>query len=85
MRPGIRPVNAAVDELAKLLLMRLACHRLPELIIALDKLKDLTDPDFAVSESGTEPWKEAFSAVIALDELRGRLPDGKTMRSRSGR
>ncbi len=78
MRGGIRPVNAAVDELAKLLLMRLACHRLPELIIAGHKLKDLTDPDFAASESGTEPWKEAFSAVIALDELRGRLPDGST-------
>lgn len=79
MRGGIRPVNAAVDELAKLLLVRLACHRSPELIIAGHKLKDLTDPDSATSERATiERWKTVFSAVVALDELRGRLPDGST-------
>ncbi|MGH3851787.1 MAG: HsdM family class I SAM-dependent methyltransferase, partial [Pseudonocardiaceae bacterium] len=78
MRGGIRPVNAAVDELAKLLLMRLAGHRLPKLVIAGHKLEDLTDADAAASGGGIEPWKEAFSAVIALDDLRGRLPDGST-------
>jgi hypothetical protein len=24
------------------------------------------------------PWKDAFTAVIGLDDLRGRLPDGTT-------
>lgn len=78
-RGGVRPVNAAVEELSKLLLMRLASHRFPDMTIASGhKLSDLVLPDVASVTEDVTPWKEAFTAVIGLDELRGRLPDGTT-------
>jgi len=77
MRGGIRPVNAAVEELTKLLLMRLANHRYPSMTIAgAYKLADLVSPEIAAASSDISPWKQAFSEIICLDEFQGRLPDG---------
>lgn len=78
MRGGIRPVNAAVEELAKLLLIRIASDRTPGLLLAGHRLSDLVSPEYAASAPDVTPWKAAFPAVVALTDLRGRLPDGST-------
>lgn len=76
-RGGIRPVNAAVEELSKLLLLRLASHRYPDMIISGSyKLADLVIPEVAAGFDDTTPWKDAFTEVVALPDLQGRLPDG---------
>lgn len=76
-RGGIRPANAAVEELSKLLLLRLAHYRCPSMTIAgTHKLADLVLPEIAAASDDTSPWKEAFSEIICLDEFQGRLPGG---------
>ena len=46
VRGGIKPINAAVEEMAKLLLLRIASHRLPDLEIdGYGKLSSLLPPE----------------------------------------
>ena len=73
-RGGIRPSNAAVEELTKLLLVRIGAHRQPALKVGRHRLAELTDPDLVRALPDTRDLKEAFAAVNALPELGGRVP-----------
>ena len=79
-RGGIRPTNAAVEELSKLLLLKFALstlgadYKLPSgttLGVALDSEALRTNPS-------VDAVKEAFAAVVGLPAFAGRLPDGGT-------
>lgn len=75
-RGGIRPSNAAVEELTKLLLMRIAAHRHPSLRVGQSLLIDLLDPVRVERMGDPQPLKDAFVAANALHDLGGRMPDG---------
>lgn len=75
-RGGIRPSNAAVEELAKLLLIRIAAQRHPKLRVGKRLLVDLVDPATVLGMADPQPLKDAFAAVNALQDLGGRLPGG---------
>lgn len=76
-RGGIKPVSAAIDELAKLLLVRIAVHRDPRLEVPGHGLmRDLIVPKLIRKWENTEPAKAAFKTVIRLSHLGGSLPDG---------
>lgn len=73
-RGGIRPVNAAVEELSKLLLLEIAAERYPDMKIkGFGQLRDVVDPEHASVEAA----KQAFRLVIAHPDLAGRLPTGE--------
>lgn len=73
-RGGVRPSNAAVEELTKLLLMRIAAHRHPDLRVGSRILSELLEPDVVRELDGPHEIKEAFSIVNALEDLGGRVP-----------
>lgn len=73
-RGGIRPSNAAVEELTKLLLMRIAAHRHPTLEVGGVSLAALLAPDAVRALDGPQPIKEAFALVNDLDDLGGTVP-----------
>lgn len=76
-RGGIRPVNAAVEELSKLLLIRIADRRFKDLIIkGHGPLREVLSPDKINRDGTVEPVKAAFSQIVRLDDLAGKLPDG---------
>lgn len=75
-RGGIRPSNAAVEELTKLLLIRIAAQRHPELRVGKRLLVDLLDPATVRGMKDPQPLKDAFAAVNTLGDLGGRLPGG---------
>lgn len=75
-RGGIRPSNAAVEELTKLLLIRIAAQRHPELRVGKRLLVDLVNPATVTGMADPQPLKDAFAAVNALGDLGGRLPGG---------
>ncbi len=77
-RGGIRPSNAAVEELSKLLLLNIAAHRDPDTRVGDKCLADLLDPDAVRAMTDPRPLKEAFAIVNALPELRGQVPGGGT-------
>lgn len=76
-RGGIRPSNAAVEELTKLLLLRIAAHRHPRRRVGERLLAELIDPTMLRSMSDPQPLKDAFAAVNKLPDLGGRLPGGE--------
>src|SRR5579875_924355 len=77
MRGGIRPVNAAIEELSKLLLLRIAQRRLPELRIeSFGSLTEILDADRIAASDSVKAVKAAFSAVVRSEHFSGRLPDG---------
>ena len=73
-RGGIRPSNAAVEELTKLLLVRIAAHRKPDLAVGNYRLAELVDPDNVGALGSTQVLKEAFALVNALPDFGGRVP-----------
>lgn len=75
-RGGIRPSNAAVEELTKLLLICIAAQRHPELQVGTRRLLDLVDPATVRAMADPQPLKDAFAAVNRLRDLGGRLPGG---------
>lgn len=73
-RGGIRPSNAAVEELTKLLLMRIAAHRHPHLEVGGLALADLLRPAVVRRLDTPQLIKDAFALVNALPDLGGRVP-----------
>lgn len=76
MRGGIRPVNAAIEELAKLVLLRVAADQIKDFAVGKWSLRDLLDPRTVRGLTSVEPLKEAFANVIALPSLAARVPGG---------
>ncbi|WP_322937597.1 HsdM family class I SAM-dependent methyltransferase [Nocardioides bizhenqiangii] len=78
MRGGIRPTNAAVEELAKLLLLRVWLAREPNAFVQgvgrLSDLLELSDP----ADVYLDGVKAAFRQAIAEPDLAASLPDGTT-------
>src|SRR3954470_10946572 len=75
-RGGVRPVNAAIEELTKLLLLEVKHADDPDFEVpGWGPLRDVLDPDRIVAEG----VKEAFRCVAALPDYAGRLPDGGTL------
>ena len=73
-RGGIRPVNAAVEELSKLLLLEIAAERFPDLPVpSIGPLRSVVDPDRVTVEGA----KKAFNLVVAHPDLAGCLPGGE--------
>lgn len=77
-RGGIRPSNAAVEELSKLLLLSIAAHRDPQTRVGNKCLAELLDPDAVRVMTDPQPLKEAFAVVNSLPELRGQIPGGRS-------
>lgn len=76
-RGGIKPVNAAVEELSKLLLLRIAAHRFPDLAVSgSSRLVDVLIPENVRQNADTSEVKNAFREVVAHPNLRAMLPDG---------
>ncbi len=73
-RGGIRPSNAAVEELTKLLLVRIGAHRQPNLKVGRHRLAELIDSDRVRAMPDTQLLKDAFAVVNSLPELGGRVP-----------
>lgn len=76
-RGGIRPVNAAIEELAKLVLLQLKNADDPDWTpFGGPPISQLLDPSW-ISSGGDTAWvKRAFSEVIALPEFEASLPGG---------
>jgi hypothetical protein len=76
-RGGIRPVNAALEELAKVLLLQLQSARNPDWIVrGHGRIRNVLDPARVRAEEDVAAAKEAFHQLVALSEFAGRLPDG---------
>jgi type I restriction enzyme M protein len=76
-RGGIRPVNAAIEELAKLLLMELKLAEDPTCEVpGVGALHELLDPDRIAVSDDVVAVKDAFRYVASLPEYAGRLPAG---------
>lgn len=76
-RGGIRPSNAAVEELTKLLLLCIAAQRYPMLEVGdHGTIAEVLSPDRVRVLEDLRSLKEAFGQVNALPELGGRVPDG---------
>lgn len=75
-RGGIRPSNAAVEELTKLLFIRIGVERHPDLRVGETLLADLFRGDAIAAMPDPQPIKNAFTLVNALPDLAGQ-PDGR--------
>lgn len=76
-RGGVRPVNAAIEELTKLLLLELAVTVDPGIEVpGWGRLIDVLDPDAIAVIEDVSAVKAAFRHVASLPEYAGRLPDG---------
>lgn len=76
-RGGIRPSNAAVEELTKVLLLCIAAQRYPDLEVeGRGPLAKVVDPTRVRVSDDLRSLKEAFGQVNALKELGGRVPGG---------
>lgn len=74
-RGGIRPTNAAVEELTKLLLMRIAADRHPELSIdGYGRLSEVLAPQSVRQLSDPLPLKEAFKSINKLADFGAQVP-----------
>lgn len=76
-RGGIRPSNAAVEELTKVLLLCIAAQRYPtQEVGGHGTLTEVLDPSRVRGLEDLSSLKEAFGQVNALPDLGGRVPDG---------
>jgi type I restriction enzyme M protein len=76
-RGGIRPVNAAIEELAKIVLLQIKHARDPSWRpFGQLPLSEILDPDRLSHERDAESVKAAFRAAIGLPEFAALLPDG---------
>ena len=77
-RGGIRPSNAAVDELTKLLLLKIAAEREPDATIAnFGRLGSILDDIRLGRDESVQLAKAAFRVANSLPSLGVRLPDGE--------
>lgn len=77
MRGGIRPSNAAVEELTKLLLLKIAAEREPDVAVAdLGNLRSILDCIRHGKDESVHLAKAAFRVANSLPSLVARLPDG---------
>jgi hypothetical protein len=78
-RGGIRPVNAAIEELTKLLLLELKLSEDSSFEIpGHGPLEHVLDPDRIASAGDVDAVKDAFRYVASRPEYAGRLPGGGT-------
>lgn len=78
-RGGVRPVNAAIEELAKLLLLQVVCQRNPDFPVAEGlTLAQAISSERIVARGNVEDAKAAFTAVIGHPDVRARVPGGGT-------
>ncbi len=76
-RGGIRPVNAAIEELSKLLLLELKFNEEPDFEVpGRGLLREILDPTLIELSDDVAPLKEAFRLVASLPAYAGRLPTG---------
>ena len=76
-RGGISPVNAAIEELSKLLLLEVKHLEDPNYEVpGLGRLGDVLDPRRIAGARDVTGLKRAFQHVASLDEYAGALPDG---------
>jgi type I restriction enzyme M protein len=76
-RGGISPVNAAIEELSKLLLLEIKLHDDPDYEIPrIGPLSRVLDPQGIAAGRDIINLKRAFRHVASLGEYAGRLPDG---------
>lgn len=77
-RGGIKPSNAAVEELSKLLLLRIAAERYPTAVV--EGVGDISSAVDLMLEGGRETVRAAKAAFLAANRLPGlgaRLPGGE--------
>lgn len=78
-RGGIRPTNAAVEELTKLLLLQLAVDRYGEVQVdGLGSLRSVLSASRLSEPDGADAAKAAFRVANTLEGLAVRLSDGTT-------
>lgn len=78
-RGGIRPVNAAIEELAKLVLLQLKHSLNPEWMPdGQNQIASVLDPGEIRDRDTTEAAKHAFAEAIRLPEFVAALPGGGT-------
>ncbi len=78
-RGGIRPVNAAIEELTKLLLLELKLTEDPVCEVpGGGLLEDILDPNRIAAADDVTAVKDAFRYVASLPAYAGSLPDGGT-------
>lgn len=76
-RGGITPVNAAIEELSKLILLELKLSEDPmHEVPGCGQLAEILDPKRIIDERGLARVKRAFREVASLDEYGGQLPGG---------
>lgn len=76
-RGGITPVNAAIEELSKLMLLELKLSEDPQYeILGSGRLAEILDPERIKDERDLARVKQAFRNVASQDEYGGRLPGG---------
>lgn len=76
-RGGIRPVNAAIEELSKIVLLQIKHARDPGWRPAGDAtLAEVLDPARVLEACDAQAVKDAFSAAICLPEFSASLPGG---------
>lgn len=76
-RGGIRPVNAALEELAKLLLLQFHHSREPTWYVeGCGPIAQVLDPKRLLKTGDVASVKQAFQQVASLPAFAGRLPGG---------
>lgn len=76
-RGGISPVNAAIEELSKLLLLEVKLSDDPEYEVpGVGRLSHVLDPQRINASRDVISLKRAFRHVASLPEYAGKLPDG---------
>lgn len=74
-RGGIRPVNAAIEELSKLVLLEAKLIDEPEYEVpGRGRLRDILDPAQIIASKDVADVKHAFRHIASLPEFAGRLP-----------
>jgi type I restriction enzyme M protein len=78
-RGGVRPVNAAIEELTKLLLLTVVRLRDPDLPVAEGTtLAQAISPERVMARGNVDEAKAAFTAVIKHPDVVARVPGGGT-------
>lgn len=76
-RGGISPVNAAIEELSKLLLLEVKLLDDPDCEVPdAGKLARILDPERIVTSRDLTGLKRAFRHVASLDQFAAQLPEG---------
>lgn len=76
-RGGISPVNAAIEELSKLLLLEVKLLDDPDCEVpGVGRLRRILDPERIAAGRDVSGVKRAFRHVASLEEFAAELPDG---------